>query len=74
LQPGDLLLLLFQFGLPGSKRGRKFAGGLLPIRTAFCTWIIATLVGAAWAFARAANPRTSAGKTTRFFFKLKTPK
>src|SRR5205807_6047053 len=41
---------------------------------AFCTWMMATLVGAAWALASAANPRTSAGKTTKFLFKLETPK
>jgi hypothetical protein len=35
--------------------------------------MMATLVGA-WACAIAAIPRTKAGKTTKFFFKLKTPK
>src|SRR5215831_15835450 len=44
----------------------------LVCRMAFCTWMIATLVGV-WAWTIAAIPRTKAG-TTKFFFKLKTPK
>src|SRR6266536_4285354 len=49
------------------------------LRIAVWTWMVATLVGTAagawaWACNVAANPTARAEKTTRFFFKLETPK
>src|SRR5215831_17148806 len=47
----------------------------LVCRIAFCTWMIATLDGAAaWACASEAIPRAITENATKFFFKLETPK
>src|SRR3954451_18494590 len=65
----------WRFGMNLACRAADAVWPSLVCRIACCTLMMATLVGAAaWAFATAARPSASMGNTTKFFFKLKTPK